>query len=110
MHSNSTQTLMTHIDPVVVNLKKSAENSNTHKLILPVLHRVYMERGMSYYRIATIAMLFGTGELLLAMAMHGSAQIGMFIMVALSYFISGSCYSIHKKDQYNYIETQELYK
>ena len=100
---------MTHIDPVVVNLKKSAENSNTHKLILPVLHRVYMERGMSYYRIATIAMLFGTGELMLAVAMNGSAQIGMFIMAGLSYFIAGSCYAMHKKDQYNYIPNAERY-
>ena len=97
------------IDLAVVNLKKCAENSNTHRLILLVLHRVYMERGMSYYRIATITMLFGTGELLLALAMHGDAQIGMFIMVALSCFISGSCYSIHRKDQYNYIPNAERY-
>lgn len=103
---------MTHIDPVVVNLKKSAENSNTHRLILPVPHRVYMERGMSYYRIATIAMLFGTGELILAIAMNGSAQIGMFIMAGLSYFIAGSSYAMHKKDredQYNYIPNAERY-
>ncbi len=64
---------------------------------------------MSYYRIATIAMLFGTGELLLALAMNGSAQIGMFIMVALSYFVSASCYLMHRKDQYNYIPNAERY-
>ena len=64
---------------------------------------------MSYYRIATIAMLFGTGELILAIAMNGSAQIGMFIMAGLSYFVAGSCYAMHKKDQYNYIPNAERY-
>jgi hypothetical protein len=97
------------IDLVVVNLKNCAENFNTHRLILLVFHRVYVERGMSYYRIATIAMLFGTGELMLAVAMNGSAQIGMFIMAGLSYFVSGACYHMHKKDQYNYIPNAEKY-
>lgn len=67
---------------------------------------------MSYYRIATIAMLFGTGELILALAMHGDAQIGMLIMASMSYFITGSCYAIHnkdKEDQYNYIPNAEKY-
>ncbi len=65
---------------------------------------------MSYYRIATIAMLFATGELLFALAMHGGAQIGMIIMASCSYFVAGSCYAIHnkdKEDQYKYIPNME---
>ena len=61
--------------------------------------------------MATVAMLFGTGELLLALAMHGWAQVGMFGMVIASYFLAGSWYYLDKKEEeYSYIAFQEQNK
>lgn len=64
---------------------------------------------LSYYRMATIAMLFGTGELLFALAMHGNAQLGMIGMVIASYFLAGTWYYMDKKEN-DYMSVQELYK
>ena len=60
--------------------------------------------------MGVVAVLFGTGELLLALAMHGEVQIAMFIMVGLSYFITAGCWRAHYVEQNNYIATQEKYK
>ena len=69
-----------------------------------------MGQGRSNYRMAIIAMLFGTGELILASKMNGDAQIAMFAMVFLSYLVAFVYYRIHVVEQYNYIHDVELYK
>ncbi len=65
---------------------------------------------ISYYRMATIALLFATGELLFALAMHGWAQIGMFLLVGASYFVAFVNYTLHYNHaRYNYIADKERY-
>ena len=58
---------------------------------------------VSYYRMAIIAMLFGTGELILSSKMNSEAQLIMFAMVFVSYLVAFTCYRMHVVDQYNYI-------
>lgn len=73
-------------------------------------HGTSMGDKISYYRMGTIAMLFATGELLFALAMHGYPQIGMFLLVGASYFIAGVCYYLHDNHtRYNYIANKERY-
>ncbi len=90
---------------------KYAERWNTEdRLILGIPYGICMEDKISYYRMATIAMLFATGELMFAVAMNGWAQIGMFLMAGASYFIAGVCYTLHNNHtRYNYIADKERY-
>jgi len=69
-----------------------------------------MGQGRSNYRMAIVAMLFGTGELILASKMNGEAQLGMFAMVFVSYLVAFVYYRIHVVEQYKYIANKELYK
>ena len=69
-----------------------------------------MGYGRSNYRMALVAMLFGTGELILASKMNGDPQLAMFTMVFLSYLVAFVYYRIHIVEQYNYIHDVELYK
>lgn len=69
-----------------------------------------MGHGRSNYRMAIIAMLFGTGELILSSKMNGDSQIAMFAMVFLSYLVAFVYYRIHIVEQYKYIHDKELYR
>jgi len=69
-----------------------------------------MGHGRGNYRMAIIAMLFGTGELILASKMNGDQQIAMFAMVFLSYLVAFVYYRIHIVEQYKYIANKELYR
>ena len=51
---------------------------------------------MNNYRMGIVAMLFGTGELMLAVAMNGMPQIGMFFMAGFSYFVMAVYFRIHQ--------------
>jgi len=63
-----------------------------------------------YYRIATIAMLIGTGELLLSMKMNGDPQFDMILFTIMFYFMAGCCYVFDRdENQYNYIHRLEKY-
>ncbi len=73
-----------------------------------------MEQGqrkekVSYYRMAIIAMLFGTGELILSSKMNSEPQLIMFVMVFMSYLVAFTCYRMHVVDQYNYIHKLDKY-
>ena len=68
-----------------------------------------MGHGRGNYRMALVAMLFGTGELILASKMNGDPQIAMFAMVFLSYLVAFVYYRMHVVDQYNYIHRLEKY-
>ncbi len=67
------------------------------------------ENKASYYRMAIIAMLFGTGELILSSKMNSEPQLIMFVMVFVSYLVAFTCYRMHVVDQYNYIHRLEDY-
>ena len=54
---------------------------------------------MNNYRMGIVAMLFGTGELMLAVAMNGHPQIGMFVMAGFSYFVMAVYFRIHQVEQ-----------
>lgn len=69
-----------------------------------------MGQGRYNYRMALVAMLFGTGELILASKMHGDVQLAMLAMVFLSYFVAFVYYRIHIVEQYKYIHDKVLYK
>ena len=76
-----------------------------------ILYGIFMGDKISYYRMATIAMLFATAELMFAVAMHGYPQIGMFTMAGASFFIAGVCYFLHNNHtRYNYIANKERYE
>jgi len=64
---------------------------------------------MNNYKMGIVAMLFGTGELMLAMAMNGHPQIGMFIMAGCSYVVMALYFRIHQVEEYNYIPNAERY-
>ena len=102
---------MMHIDLAVVNLKKYYTNSSMeNRLILGILYGIFMGDKISYYRMATIAMLFATVELMFAVAMHGYPQLGMFAMAGASSFIAFVAYSLHyNQARYNYIADKETY-
>lgn len=90
---------------------KYAERWNTEdRLILGILYGICMGDKISYYRMATIAMLFATAELMFAVAMHGYPQLGMFAMAGASSFIAFVAYSLHYNHaRYNYIADKERY-
>lgn len=54
---------------------------------------------MNNYRMGIVAMLFGTGELMLAVAMNGQPQIGMFVMAGFSYFVMAIYFRIHQVEE-----------
>jgi len=66
---------------------------------------------MNNHKMGIVAMLFGTGELMLGMAMNGFPQIGMFAMAGLSYFVMAVYFRLHqveesqKEEKKSYINT-----
>ena len=69
-----------------------------------------MGQGRYNYRMALVAMLFGTGELILASKMNSNPQLGMLAMVFLSYLVAFVYYRIHIVEQYKYIHDKVLYR
>ena len=59
---------------------------------------------MNYYHIGIVALLFGTGELILGSATHGWLQVGMMTMVVCSYFLCYVCLVLHQEEENSYID------
>ena len=57
------------------------------------------------YKMGVVAMLFGTGELMLAVAMNGTPQIGMFLMAGFSYIVMALYFKFHQIEQNSYMST-----
>ncbi len=54
---------------------------------------------MNNHKMGIVAMLFGTGELMLGVAMNGWAQIGMFAMAGLSYFVMAVYFRLNRVEE-----------
>ncbi len=54
---------------------------------------------MNYYHIGIIALLFGTGELILGLGTHGQLFISMMAMVLCSYVVSFTCLLLHEEEE-----------
>lgn len=54
---------------------------------------------MNYYHLALIALLFGTGELILGLGTNGPLFISMMAMVFCSYLVSFTCLLLHEEEE-----------
>jgi len=73
------------------------QNSGRGRLILGIPNSTYMNN----HKMGVVAMLFGTGELMLAVAMNGMPQIGMFFMAGFSYFVMAMYFRIHQVEEHD---------
>ena len=56
------------------------------------------------HKMGIVAMLFGTGELMIGLALHGTAQIGMLILAGISFIVMIGYFRLNKGAKHNKAE------
>lgn len=59
------------------------------------------------HKMGIIAMLFGTGELMLGLAMHGTAQLGMLALAGISFIVMIGYFRFNKVEKHNKVEEKK---
>ncbi len=56
------------------------------------------------HKMGIIAMLFGTGELMIGLALHGTAQLGMLALAGISFIVMIGYFRFNKAVKHSKVE------
>ena len=59
------------------------------------------------HKMGIVAMLFGTGELMIGLALHGTAQLGMLALAGISFIVMIGYFRLNKVEKHSKVEEKK---
>jgi len=56
------------------------------------------------HKMGIVAMLFGTGELMIGLSLHGTAQLGMLALAGISFIVMIGYFRLNKGEKHSKVE------